>query len=187
MAVDGGDDPIANHQSADVASRLGDVLLDVENRVLVRAEHGLVFQDGLCRVAVVDFRQQASPRADHRFEHHRIAHRLDGFQGGLRGEGDARGRLRHPRGGEGVGRGDFVAAGLGHRRGVDGWDAPGVERLQGVQPAGVTDTALQHSVIPLPGGRVIQVEVDFAVVQAVEIHAALLQGGENPLFLNAQA
>ena len=69
---------VADDEGADVAPGLVDVLLDVEDRVVIRAQHLLVLQDRLGRLAVVDLGQQAAPRADGRLQHHRIAHLLDG-------------------------------------------------------------------------------------------------------------
>ena len=97
LAVDGGQHPVADHDGADVAPGLVDVFLDVEDRMLHRAQRGLVLQDGLGGVAVVDLGQQATPRADHRLEHHRVADLFDGLQGRFGGESHHIARLRIPR------------------------------------------------------------------------------------------
>ena len=60
--VDGCNTFIADDEASNIAPALfGYVLLDVENPVVIRTEHGLVFENGLSGVAVIDFRQQATP------------------------------------------------------------------------------------------------------------------------------
>ncbi len=93
-AVNGGDTFIADDKAADIAALFLDVLLDVENRVVVTAEHGLVFEHGFRRVAIVDLGQQATPGTDCRLQHHRVAQFLDRLECRLLGKGDPALRLR---------------------------------------------------------------------------------------------
>ena len=93
MAIDGGNRLIVDDEDADVAVGFVDEFLDVENRVFVRAENGFMLEDGFRRVAVIDFGEQASPRANHRLEDNGIAHFFDGVEGGCGRIGDARLRL----------------------------------------------------------------------------------------------
>src|SRR5207237_963144 len=94
-AVDRGDRLVADDERADVAPRLGDVLLDVIDGMEVVPEYVLVLDDRLRRLAVVDLRDEAAPRADERLHHDGIAQLLDRRERGPRGEGHARTRARH--------------------------------------------------------------------------------------------
>ena len=83
FAVDGRDDPIADHRSADIAFGLLNIFLNVKDRMLGGTKRGFMFQDSLRRVAVVNLGQQPAPRADYRLEHYRVPHRFDGLKGGF--------------------------------------------------------------------------------------------------------
>ena len=94
-AVDCADGAVADHECADVASRFVDILLHVDGVVGVIAQRVAMFEDGLGGVAIIDARQQPSPRAGHGFEHRRIANLSNRFQRAVRIEGGTRVRLRH--------------------------------------------------------------------------------------------
>ena len=61
LAIDRADDLLAHNERADVAARLVDMALQIEDRVLGPAEQRLVLEQRLGGVAVVDSRQQPSP------------------------------------------------------------------------------------------------------------------------------
>src|SRR5438477_176398 len=86
-AVDRCDRLVADDERADVAPRLGDVLLDVIDGMEVVPEYVLVLDDRLRRLAVVDLRDEAAPRADERLHHDGIAQLLDRRERGPRGAG----------------------------------------------------------------------------------------------------
>ena len=134
--VDRGDGLVADHEGPDVAARLVDVFLDVEDAVLVGAERLLVLQDRLGRVAVVDPRQQPAPGADDRLQHGRIAELFDGRQRGLGGEGQPGAGLRHARLGQRRGGQQLVGAGGGGGVAVDRRDAGHFQRTEDVQSRG---------------------------------------------------
>ena len=185
FAVDRGDDLVTHHHGADIPAGLFNVFLDVEDRVLHRPEHSLVFQDGLGRIPVVHLGQQPPPRTDHRFEHHRVPHLLNGLQGRFGCESHPAVRLWHPVPGQQRRGDEFIAAGLRHGRRVDGRDAPGIEDAAGIQAVGVADASFQDGVVLPPGLGVFEVEMDQPVIQPFVIQAAPLERGKNPFLLHA--
>ena len=92
-AVDRADRLVADHEGTNITAGLAHIFLHVEDVLLPRAEHLQVFQQRLGRVAIVDSRYHAAPRADYRLDHHRIAQSLDRFECRFRRKRQQRARL----------------------------------------------------------------------------------------------
>ena len=186
VAIDCHRSLVANHKSADVAARLFNQLLYVIQVVLEAAQNLAMFEDRFGCIAVVDAVDQASPRANHRLDDIGVAQFLPDGQRRLRGEGEAGARLWQPGTGKGGGGGYFVAANRCHRIRVDRGHADAVERLTRIQPAAGTQAANDDRIVALPIVRGGQIERDLAVQQPVIFNVALIEGGEQPFFLDAQ-
>jgi hypothetical protein len=158
----------------------------VDELALERAAASAVpLEHGLGGVAVVDLRQQPAPRTHHRFEHDRVAHLLDRFQGGLAGEGDHRLRHRHAGGRQRAGGQDLVAADLGDAPAVDGWNPGGIQQREAVHRAAVMNRAVQHHINPWNLGANLQLQAVF--VQSLEWNAAPPEGLEKRLLFHTDA
>ena len=94
-AVDRRDAFVAHHKAADVAAFLVDIFLRVKDRMMIAAEGYFVFENRFRCVTVIDLREQPSPRADRRLQHHGVTHLFDGLNRRIFGKGDAHFGLRH--------------------------------------------------------------------------------------------
>ena len=184
-AVDRADALVAHHEAADVAPRLRHILLDVEDRVLVRAQHVAVLEDGLGGVAVVDLAHHPAPRAHHGLEHHRVAHPLDRFQCAFGRERQQAARGGHASVDQRLRGEEFVAAGGGDVVRVHRRHARVAEQLQHIQRPAVLDAALQHNVERELG--LVQVEDLLAVIHAGDLDPAPFKLGKQQLLLGADA
>ena len=191
VAVDGGDRLVADDKGANVALRLGHVFLDVEDAVVIRAQHFLVLEDGLGRLAVVDLAQQPPPRTDSRLEHDRIAELLDRLQCTLGRIGHQAARLRHAGTRQRAGRLQLVAARVRDARRVDRLDAAVVEDVQAVERPCMADAAFHHHVeigeLVAEARSLRDLKDQLAVVDQLQVHPAPLELFEEQLLLGAHA
>ncbi len=95
LAIHGGQHTVTDHDRADITPWLLDKFLNIKNGMLHRAKRCLVFKHRFRRVAVIDLRQQPSPRTDDGLQHNRIAKCFNRFQRGFGCERHHIARLRH--------------------------------------------------------------------------------------------
>src|SRR5256885_1184801 len=184
-AVDGADRLVPHDDRSDVALRLVDVLLDIENTVLVGAKRLLVLEHRLGRVPVVDLGEQSPPGANHRLEYDRVPHRLDGFQGRLPREGDDRLRYGQTAAGERRRGQDLVAADAGNLCPVHRRHPGGVQQGQRIQRAAVVDGSVQDDA--RVGKGAADRELDAVLIKALEGNGASPERLEQGLLFDADA
>src|SRR5437016_5603282 len=106
-----------------------------------------MFEQGLGGLAVVDFRNQSAPRTNCRLENNWIAQFLYRSDRRFWCERHACTRCGDACGDQRLGGFELVTANIRDLVGVDGRYTHIVEYSQGVERAGVMDTALKHDII----------------------------------------
>src|SRR5215831_2283193 len=146
-----------------------------------------MLQDRLRSLTVVDLRQQAPPRTDARFQHHGVAHCLDGLQSRLRGKGHHSMWYRYVVLEERLRGEEFIPTDACHIGSVDGGDTPIIEHLQRIERSRVVDRAFENHVVLLIGAGIVQVKNQGTIVQLLVRDTAGGERLEQELFLDTDA
>lgn len=187
LSGDGGDGSLAEHEDAEVSVGLVDVLLDVENAVLEPPERGLVLDDGLGRVAVVEAGDETAPGADGGLEDGGVAEGLDRGEGGFGLESNPDGGGGNAVAGELEGGEELVAAGFDDAARIQHGDAEGLEERRGGDGLGLADAAFDRQVEALPWRGVVDVEDLGADVEDLVIDASAFEFVDQEAFFDADS
>ena len=139
------------------------------------------------QIRPIDAVYQPAPRAQHRLEHKWIAELFARFERSFCTKADARARCGNARTGERSTCGGFVCADCADRVRVDCGDSPSIQLLGGIQSATGAQAAHENRVVVAPCPRLVNIELNLAVKQAVILCAGLVQCCKNPFLFHAQA